>query len=91
MSMLTTAEKVEAIVLCHLGKYSQWGELGSLQPMSDGSYEVKADGLTVAVTTCRRGWSVTLGAITAEGYRLYETIRDVLKISSMEELTVDVA
>ena len=76
MNMISTAEKIEAIVLSHL-RNRAIGTFGSISE-SDGVYDVHADRRVVTVRSGRYGWEVRHGCLIGINHDLLEATRDAL-------------
>jgi hypothetical protein len=67
---MTTAEKIETIVLCKLQYGTRTGKFGTIDRLLDG-YNVTADGRVFLVRSCPEGWSVYHNGIEAIDESLY--------------------
>lgn len=79
MATMSTAEKVETIILAHLQHGTTAGALGTLVRVEEfGLLRVEADGLTVLARTDAEGWRVSFKGCEARG-DLLEAARDALE------------
>lgn len=70
--MMTTAEKIETIVLCYLGaNRTTQGTCGSLVEFEPGRYRVTADGKTFIVYRVAIGWCVNWKGFQGVDRELY--------------------
>jgi hypothetical protein len=83
MNMISTAEKIEAIVLSYRrnrsihGFFGSHGTFGSISE-SCGVYHVHADRRVVTVRLGRYGWEVRHGCLIGMNHDLLEATRDAL-------------
>lgn len=59
MFAMSTAEKIETVVLSYLQHRTTAGQLGTLVEVEPSRYRVTADGKTLIVSSCVAGWAVS--------------------------------
>lgn len=74
MVAVSTAEKIETIILCYLKNGTTAGAWGTLEKLARG-YRVTADGKTVVAFTVRNGWQVNCAGGQAVDVDLLEAVR----------------
>lgn len=75
---ISTAEKIETIVMCYLQNRTTTGTFGMLVDVASDPalglnqcYRVVADGLTFIVRCAAEGWRVSLGPVTGIDHDIY--------------------